>query len=294
MSHPSDLEIKRLKDAFRKEEEDRRKEAREADRKRAARRKAAERRLSKKPTLIATRDENADERLFRAIYRSFADGEKVILTAKSGVPVEDFRSRAYRRRYPSTMSRSDITRTYWTPHWDHTTDRLKALSWVMFMHERKALAMSMNLGDTVIGSLLSGGPGFATKMADRISLYLRRALAVEGLGVPPFFIWVEAAHRISPHVHGAILPPNEHTNTEELLRKALEGAAGEWKPQAKQNKVDLQGLYTPLRWVKYITKLENSTRLILGETNVVAAGGRLRGEARSWYEEARRSGKPIN
>jgi hypothetical protein len=277
---------------FENAQEAQRRKGRRLERKRGQIKKRLDRLRSRKPTLRVTRDANADDRLFRAIRASINEGERVHITGTTGEPVEDFRHQKNRKKIPKAKNQGLVSRSYWCPLWNNTTDKLKALSWAMVMYDKSAFSMSINLGDDVIDDLRSKGPGFARHLGERIRRHLRRHLSRVDRPVPEFFISVEASYGIKPHVHGGIIiEPVDDLVAQAAVRRALEAAGGDWEP--KRNRVHLTRMYTPLRWIAYVTKWEIGTRLHLGDKSVVAVSSGLRGAAREWYEEARATGRRI-
>lgn len=251
-------------------------------------------RRSGKPTPREYSCPDADERLFKGIKASLDAKQGVRLTAKKGGLVEDFRFQKTRKHLPKTLQSKTHIRTFRSPHWDHTNDRLKALAWSKVAHMQGGYALSMNLGDEVIASIRAKGPGFAKHLSERIRTYLRRYVAPYQADTPEFFFWIETTARIPIHLHGAIIIHNDNPAVLAAVEKALDGAAGNWKPHASTNKVHMKPIYTPHRWVSYVSKWQLGTRIRIGDDNIAAATNGLRRAARRWYEEARRTGEVLS
>lgn len=212
--------------------------------------------------------------------------------------MEDFRLQKTRKHVASSIDKKDVERRFWCPHWDHATDSVKGLAWSMVAYEHRAYSMSVNLGDDVIAIIKKKGPGFSKHLAERIRTHLRRRLEPKGMKVPEFFFWVEkptprveAKTRVREHIHGAILIDHNEPDMLEQVVLALRTAGGSWAPLAKQ--VHLKPLYTPARWLTYMTKWEPGTKLRLGDDSVSAATTGMRQMARRWYEDARKGVRPI-
>lgn len=127
-------------------------------------------------------------------------------------------------------------------------------------------------------------------MRDRLARCLKPALATHGISRVDFFFAVEAAYGIDPHIHGAILVPNE-PGILAATEQALQKACGAWHPRARQ--VDLRRFYAPPSWVRYISKWRRGTIIQVGDNRITACTNGLRTAAKAWYQEARSSGRPI-
>lgn len=239
------------------------------------------------------RDPDRDQRIFNAIKAALASGDVVRLAASTGDAVTDMRH--HKRRKRRTEKGGDglvITgeSTFWTPHWDHAGDRLKAMAWAFAAMQRGGYAMTVHLGPEVIEAARESSLGFAAYMRDRMTRHLRPAIGGLMVQPPELFFSVEAATRIDPHLHGVVIIP-EHPAAFEAVKSALEKAGGNWEP--KHLRVQITPLKTPERWASYISKWREGTREFLRDSSIVAATSGLRRLARQWYEAARSSGRPI-
>lgn len=256
--------------------------------------------LSKKTPPIVRRDDAQDRKIFQLIQGAMA----------SGVPV-----RLVARRQPAVISNADCIpdeelepigcdeeQVVRVPPWDHTTARLKALSWVMVVGASRehARAFSLRLGPAVLASAKRAQEvrsiGHARFLRDQIQKHLTKRLSPLGLACPDFFFWIEADSLTEPHLHGAIVIP-EHQRRFAVMRavrRALKEAGGlDWMPRASQKQLALRRLWEPAGWAGYIAKFELLSKLRIGDDNTVAATRSLRAKGRAWYNNARATGGRI-
>lgn len=255
-------------------------------RKQAKLKRSITRLRSGKPARPPLRDATRDDRIAKAIVAALRAGHRVRLTSSAGQGVTDYRSRERRIKTPKGTSQ-DIT--FWTPTWDHAGDALKAFAWSQVMHQMGGETFTLRLGKEVIEAAHSSPEGFVPFLQDRI----RRRLAKVGLGInqpPEFFLFVEAAYRVEPHLHGAMIFP-EAPKERAAWVEALMGAGGDYKPRNKQLRI--KRYTSPAGWARYVTKWKLGTAIQIGDDKVCTCSNRVRSAARRWYEEVRRSRRPM-
>lgn len=257
--------------------------------------------MSKKTPLVPRRDAASDLRIFQTVQGALA----------SGIPV-----RFANRRAPAVISKGTYPEKdiipgiedqeedliIQVPLWEHTTERLKALAWVMVIGRARAnaRAFSLNLGPAVLAAAGRAqhdrSIGHARYLRDRLQKQLSNKLKPHGIPCPEFFFWMEADSLTGAHLHGAILLP-DHPHPTKVLRlvhEALKQAGGpDWKPHAPQRQLALRRLWGPTGWVGYISKFELISKLRISDPNTVAATSGLRRMGADWYRAARASGDRI-
>jgi hypothetical protein len=256
-------------------------------RKQAKLKRSLARLRSGKPSRPPLRDATRDDRIAKGIGAALRDAHRVRLTSKAGQGVTDYRSRERRFKAPKGTSQ-DIT--FWTPTWDHAGDALKALAWSQVMYQVGGETISLNLGPEVIEAAHRSPEGFVPFLQDRI----RRRLAKVGQGInqlPEFFLFVEAAYGVEPHLHGAMILPEAPTEREAWIGALIE-AGGDYQP--RKNQLRIKRYTSPAGWAGYVTKWKLGTAIQIGDDRVCTCSNRVRSAARRWYEEARRSGCPIS
>jgi hypothetical protein len=108
---------------------------------------------------------------------------------------------------------------------------------------------------------------------------------------PEFFFMIEAGSGVDPHIHGGIVIP-EQVGGRALVEQVLMAAGGTWKGQKRQ--LDLREITDPSGWVRYISKWQLTTTMLLGDARVGAASSSLRARAQAWYRGVRSRGGSIS
>lgn len=247
-------------------------------------------------------DELRDRDLFQEIQDSLRLGMSIKLASRSGhgvikrkVPlhVRDWRQlRADdRKEMKLHTNRSTWLKTMWVPHWDHTGDLLKGLSWAIALHQQNARTLNVNLGPEVIEAGRSHSHGFATYVRRRISRHLKVTAQRLDVPVPEFFFIIEDSDLGDAHLHGAILMPTT-PRLYKAFRSALRDAGGNWHGGGSARQVDTREMDTPVRWIAYINKWRLGSALRIGGKSFAATQG-VRTMGRIWYQEARSTGAVL-
>ncbi len=249
---------------------------------------------SGKPTPGMRRDPDLDSLIFKRIRAAVDEGLVVRLTGTPGPTVTDLR--IHKQRKPNAINKPDgsishIETTFLVPHWDHTGNKLKALSWAIALSQRGGVAMSLHLSDAVIEKAQKSSLGFAAYMRERITKGFRDRGPGLFIRPPEFFFMIEAGSGVDPHIHGGIVIP-EQVGGRALVEQVLMAAGGTWKGQKRQ--LDLREITDPSGWVRYISKWQLTTTMLLGDARVGAASSSLRARAQAWYRGVRSRGGSIS
>lgn len=261
-------------------------------------------RLGKKTPKDVRGNAYTDDMIFLKIQSIMNAGSSVRFAAGKGPGVSVVGDISEPPKDPSELIHSDDYDqevSIYVPLWKHTGDKLKTFAWVMAMrdHGPRGRALNLNIGPDVIRmaerAQRARGIGFARFLRDRMTKHLRKALRPFGLEAPEFFIWVEADRAERAHTHGVIVIPEHPSQTRVVraIRAALKAAGGRWKPGEHENQLRLKNMYNPAGWAAYVTKWMNLSRLRMQNDSTLAASGGVRSRAKAWYEEARKSGRPL-
>ncbi len=165
------------------------------------------------------------------------------------------------------------------PHWDHASDLLKMIGWGMASKELRAQPFTLRLSAAVIEAASRDKRGFGRHIQDRIARHLRQRFPT---GEATFWFAVEQGFREEPHVHGAVVVPEEGLF---LTREALRAAGGKWRSDARQ--CDIRPRLNQIKWVGYATKWLFGSKAKIRSANLIGATQTMRRTARTAYQSAR-------
>jgi hypothetical protein len=253
-----------------------------------------------------TRDPIVDRDVFVDMQRAWRCGATVKLAAKAGplvvvrrypIHVNEWKKidqdiQRQRRRQMPDLSKWIIT--IQVPHWDHTGDKLKALSWAMMMNQTQCRSITLRLGPDRIAVGSTHKHGIARYMHGLIQRQLKAEFAKLGERPPEFFIVIEATEFGEVHIHGAVTMSG-HDQALPAIRKALKAAGGKWVGPSgvtSGRQLDTKKLTTSIRWMHYASKwaLQSADRI---DGSVFAASNDLRTRGQAWYNAARKHGFVI-
>ncbi|HEY3798371.1 MAG TPA: hypothetical protein VGL58_08455 [Caulobacteraceae bacterium] len=268
-------------------------------------------------TFVAPRRDLVQDRdIFKQIQACMRAGASVRLVARKGAGVLAWKKTIYsapRDKFEKALPRerrlhptpNTWIKSIWVPGWDHTGDRLKALSWAMVLNESPGIAFTIRLGPEVISAGLSFKHGIAAYIRDRLQRRLRERFHALGFPSPDMFVSIEVPRGGELHVHGAVSVPGDrddhceedkaYLQAKAVVRHVLDQVAGNWVGPSgvdRGRKVDTKRLDTPLRWVSYVSKCTLSSERMLDGRALAASNG-LRSKARRWYVDARKFGVVI-